>query len=286
MQIITDPRAIQDWSAEQRHRGKTLALVPTMGFFHEGHLSLMRWAKSQCDLLVVSLFVNLTQFAPQEDLKSYPRDLERDSRLAGDQGVDVLFAPAADDMFPADHATWVETPALCRGLCAMTRPAHFRGVATVVAKLLLLCNPSLAVFGEKDWQQLTVIRKMARDLNFPVEIAGRPTVREDDGLAMSSRNIYLLPEERFQAPALYKGLLEVDRWVKQGETDAGTLLAGLGELYARTMPLAAVEYLALADPDLLFPLEEVHGPALLAVAVRFGKARLIDNILIPFKERA
>lgn len=284
MQIISEPKEIQAWSAQERCRGKTLGLVPTMGFFHEGHLALMRWAKDHCDVLVVSLFVNPTQFAPQEDLKSYPRDLQRDSELAKSEGVDVLFTPSAESMFSKDHATWVETPSLCRGLCAVKRPTHFRGVATVVTKLFLLTSPSLAVFGEKDWQQLAVIRQITRDLNIPVQVVGRPTVRQTDGLAMSSRNIYLSPEERSQAPAIHQGLQAVSKQVKLGETDPNILLAELGEMYARAMPSAVVEYMALVDPDKLFPVEEVLGPTLLAVAVKFGQARLIDNILISPKD--
>jgi pantoate--beta-alanine ligase len=286
MHVVTEPNEIQLWSAQERCRGKRLALVPTMGFFHEGHLALMRWAREHCDTLLVSLFVNPTQFSPNEDLKAYPRDLQRDSELAEKQGVDVLFIPTPANMFPRDHSTWVEAPSLCRGLCAVQRPTHFRGVATVVAKLFLLCNPTLAVFGEKDWQQLAVIRRMTKDLNLPVEIVGRPTVREPDGLAMSSRNIYLSPEERAQAPGIHQGLQQVNKWVNQGETDAGTLLADLGEMYERTIPLATVEYLALVDPDDLLPLEEIQGPALLAVAVRLGKSRLIDNTLILAQERS
>jgi len=276
---------MQVWSTQKRCQGKTLALVPTMGYFHEGHLALMRWAREHCDVLMVSLFVNPTQFAPHEDLKAYPRDLPRDAELAREQGVDVLFTPTPESMFSKDHAAWVEAPSLCRGLCAVQRPTHFRGVATVVAKLFLLTSPTLAVFGEKDWQQLAVIRTMARDLNMPVEIIGRPIVREADGLAMSSRNIYLSPEERAQAPFIHQGLQQIRGLTEQGETDANILLAALGEMYQRTMPLAAVEYMSLVDPEQLFPLEEIQGPALLAVAVRFKTARLIDNILIPVEER-
>lgn len=280
MRTITNPTEIQTWTGQQRCAGKTLALVPTMGFFHDGHLTLMRWAREHCDVLVVSLFVNPTQFAPNEDLRSYPRDPERDAAQAAAQGVDVLFMPDAKAMFEDKHATWVEVPPLSRGLCALQRPTHFRGVATVVTKLFLLTHPSLAVFGEKDWQQLAVIRRMVKDLNLPVKIVGRPIIREADGLAMSSRNIYLAPRERKQAPHIRQGLLQARQWVAEGETDAPTLLAAMSELYGRTMPLATVDYLALVDPEQLFPIEELQGPALLAVAVTFGKARLIDNILI------
>ncbi len=280
MRIITNPTEIQTWTGQQRYAGKTLGFVPTMGFFHDGHVALMRWAREHCDVLVVSLFVNPTQFAPNEDLRSYPRDPERDAALAAAQGVDVLFMPDAKDMFADKHATWVEVPALSRGLCALQRPTHFRGVATVVMKLFLLTHPSLAVFGEKDWQQLAVIRRMVKDLNLPVEIVGRPIVREADGLAMSSRNIYLAPQERKQAPHIRQGLLQIRQRVVEGEIDAATLLAEMSDLYGRTMPLATVDYLALVDPEQLFPIEEIQGPTLLAVAVKFDKARLIDNILI------
>lgn len=280
MEIITQPDRIQSWTMQRRCAGKRVALVPTMGFFHEGHLALMRWARERADALVVSLFVNPTQFGPSEDLKRYPSDPERDARLAQEVGVDVLFMPEAEAMFPDGHCTWVEAPSLCRGLCAVKRPTHFRGVATVVAKLFVLTNPTLAVFGEKDWQQLAVIRRITRDLNLPVEIQGLPTVREADGLALSSRNVNLSAEERAQAPAIRRGLLHLEELVGRGETDATLLLAALGEAYAREMPLGHVEYMAAVDPDQLYPMEEVTGPVLIAVAVRFANARLIDNILI------
>ncbi|GAB6058456.1 pantoate--beta-alanine ligase [Desulfonatronum parangueonense] len=280
MQIITNPDQMQSWSMEQRCAGKRLALVPTMGYFHEGHTSLMTWAKSKADFLMVSLFVNPTQFGPREDLRQYPRDVDRDTRIAEDLGVDVLFMPRAEDMFSPSHAVWIDAPSLCRGLCAVQRPTHFRGVATVVAKLFMLTSPTLAVFGEKDWQQLAVIRRMVQDLNIPVEIRSRPTVRESDGLAMSSRNVNLDPAERAQASALYEGLRQVEQWVGDGETEASLLLAALGEFYARKMPLGRVEYMAVVEPELLYPLEEVSGTALVAVAVQFKGARLIDNILM------
>ena len=283
METLTQPDEIQSWTMRQRCAGKRVALVPTMGFFHEGHLALMRWARERADTLLVSLFVNPTQFGPREDLKRYPRDPERDARLAEEVGVDVLFMPEAEAMFPEGHATWVEAPSLCRGLCAVQRPTHFRGVATVVAKLLVVTNPSLAVFGEKDWQQLAVIRRITRDLNLPVEIHGRPTVRETDGLAMSSRNVNLSSEERAQAPAIHRGLLHVEELIEQGETDSSLLLAALGEKYTREIPLGHVEYMAAVDPNQLYPVEEVTGPVLIAVAVRFANARLIDNILVPNK---
>ena len=283
MRVITQPDHVQTWCFEQRCSGKRLALVPTMGFFHEGHLSLMRWARKRADLLMVSLFVNPTQFGPGEDLKRYPRAPERDAALAEEVGVDVLFMPKAEVMFPEGHATWVEAPALSRGLCAVRRPEHFRGVATVVTKLFMLTIPAMAVFGEKDWQQLAVIRRITSDLHFPVEIHGRPTVRESDGLAMSSRNVNLSDQERLQAPAIYRGLQHMARLVEKGETDATLLLAALSELYAREVPLGRIDYLAVVDPDLLYPVEEVAGAVLVAVAMQFSCARLIDNILISRK---
>ncbi|WP_045223228.1 pantoate--beta-alanine ligase [Desulfonatronum thioautotrophicum] len=284
MKIITHPDHIQSWCLEQRCSGARLALVPTMGFFHEGHLSLMRWARERADLLVVSLFVNPTQFGPREDLKRYPRAPERDAELAGEVGADVLFMPQAEEMFPEGHATWVEVPQLSRGLCAVNRPEHFRGVATVVTKLFTLTMPTLAVFGEKDWQQLAVIRRITRDLHLPVKIHGRPTVRESDGLAMSSRNVHLSDQERAQAATIHRGLRHVADLVASGETDSSFLLSALGEMYAQEMPLGRVEYLAMVDPDQLYPVEEVGDSILLAVAVRFSNARLIDNILISAKK--
>ncbi len=280
MERIDNPKKFQEICQSWRSRGLVTALVPTMGFFHEGHLSLMSYARSLADKVAVSLFVNPTQFGPAEDLSRYPRALERDAGLAAARGVDVLFTPEASSMYSPDHGTWIEVPELSQGLCGTSRPGHFRGVCTVVAKLFMLAQPNFAVFGEKDWQQLAVIRRMARDLNIPVEIVGRPTVREADGLAMSSRNVNLTPEERQAAPAIRKGLQEARRQVAEGETDAASVVARLKDFYAANLPMARIDYVALVHPATLRPLDEVAGPALLAVALHMSRARLIDNILV------
>ena len=241
----------------------------------------MRLARSRADKVLVSLFVNPTQFGPSEDLSAYPRDLDRDARLAREAGADLLFTPKAEAMYAPDAATWVEVPALARGLCGKSRPIHFRGVCTVVSRLFNLAQPSLAVFGEKDWQQLAIIRRMVRDLFFPVEIVGHPIIREEDGLALSSRNAYLTPEERAMAPALHRGLRLARDWVREGMTRADELTDRLTLFYASDLAQGRVDYLSVVDPESLDPLEEIRGPALLAAAVHLGRARLIDNILIP-----
>lgn len=284
MRIVTDPADLQALCLAARAAGRRTALVPTMGFFHAGHLSLMRHARAESDLLAVSLFVNPSQFGPGEDLANYPRDLERDAALAEGEGADILFAPTAEAMYPSGFATVVEVPALAAGLCGRSRPVHFRGVATVVTRLLLLALPHLAVFGEKDWQQLAIIKRLARDLGFPTRIEGRPIMREPDGLALSSRNVYLSAEERAQAPALYQGLRLARQWAEEGERDVASLVERLRRWYADHLPLGAVDYLEVVDADAIAPLDRLPeagaARALLAAAVRLGKARLIDNILL------
>ena len=282
MQILTTLPSLTAQAEQWRTEGQRIALVPTMGYFHEGHLSLMRRARSLADRVVVSRFVNPTQFGPTEDLDSYPRDAERDIALAGAEGVDALFQPAPESMYAPDHATWVEVPALSSVLCGASRPVHFRGVCTVVLKLFHLARPHVAVFGEKDWQQLTVIRRMVRDLNVGVDIVGHPIVREADGLALSSRNAYLTAKERAQAPNIYKGLLAVADSVRQGERDATTLLDDFKERLKREVPLGEPDYLSIVHPDTLQNLTKLTDAALIAVAVRLGRARLIDNLrLLP-----
>jgi len=280
LERIEDPNDFQKICWDWRRRGARVALVPTMGFFHEGHLSLMRWARENADKVAVSLFVNPTQFGPNEDLESYPRNLEGDALLAAGEGVDALFAPQADAMYPPGAATRVEVPSLARHLCGASRPTHFRGVCTVVAKLFLLAMPHVAVFGEKDWQQVAILRRMAEDLNFPIRIEGRPIVREADGLALSSRNVNLDPEERAQAPRLQEGLRFIADKVREGVRDTGVLRAALADYYARNAPLGEVDYLAFVDPKSLEPVAVIADKALAAVAVRFSRARLIDNLLL------
>ena len=281
MQILKDAKEFQKLCLEWRAQGQRLALVPTMGAYHAGHQSLMYAAKASGARVLVSLFVNPTQFGPDENLAAYPRDPERDAVIARDAGAEVLFMPDPQSMYEADHAIWIEAPALARTLCAIFRPGHFRGVCTVVLKLLLLSQANLAFFGEKDWQQLVVIRRMVRDLNVPVKILGCPVVRETDGLALSSRNAYLTPEERAQAPQIQAGLQQARELVRRGENSAGSLCAAVREHWIRHLPLGREEYLSLVHPYSLEYLDTIGGAALMACAVRLGKARLIDNILLP-----
>ena len=281
MQILKDPKEFQRVCLEWCAQGQRLALVPTMGAHHAGHQSLMRAAKASGARVLVSLFVNPAQFGPEEDLAAYPRDPERDAELAGDAGAELLFMPEPHGMYAGDHATWVETPALARTLCGLSRPEHFKGVCTVVLKLLLLSQADLAFFGEKDWQQLVIIRRMARDLNVPVEIRGCPTVREADGLALSSRNAYLTPEERAQAPQIQAGLRQALALARRGERAAKGLCDAVREHWATHLPLGREEYLTLVHPHSLDNLDAIGDTALMACAVRLGKARLIDNILLP-----
>ena len=280
MDIIRDPKTFQRTCRELPRQGRTTALVPTMGFFHDGHLALMDKARELADTVLVSLFVNPTQFGPAEDLDKYPRDLDRDQELARQHGAAILFAPEPDTMYAPGHATWVQVPELSTGLCGASRPTHFRGVCTVVAKLFHLASPTYAVFGEKDWQQLAIIRRMVKDLDFDVRVVGHPIVREPDGLALSSRNVNLDPDERAQAPAIQAGLKELEARIRSGEASAEALLAGLRAFYAERLPLGRVDYAELVDPDSLEPLGRVAGPVLAAVAVHMRRARLIDNLRI------
>lgn len=280
MQIITDPEEMQETGLTWRCRRERVALVPTMGYFHEGHVSLIRWARQNSDRTVVSLFVNPTQFGPGEDFQDYPRDFERDSETARELGADVLFAPTAGQMYPGNHATWIQVPELSKHLCGASRPGHFQGVCTVVGKLFTIVLPHVAVFGRKDRQQLAVVRRMARDLNLPVEVVGRPIVREEDGLALSSRNTYLDAEQRRQAPGIYAGLKRAREWFAAGETNAGAIKEGLREYYQRHVPSGQIDYIEVVDFREMHPVEEAGNEALLAVAVYLGRARLIDNILL------
>ncbi|HUL31551.1 MAG TPA: pantoate--beta-alanine ligase, partial [Thermodesulfobacteriota bacterium] len=224
MKIIKTIKEMKDISSRVRAEGKTVAFVPTMGFFHEGHLSLMREGRKRGDLLVVSLFVNPTQFAPHEDFKNYPRDFEKDRKMAEEVGTDILFAPEVEEMYPSEHQTVVLVERVTRNLCGRSRPTHFGGVTTVVAMLFEIAAPHVAVFGEKDYQQLVTIRQMVRDLHMSVEVIGMPTVRETDGLAMSSRNTYLLPEERRAALSLHRSLQRAKELLQKGEKKASRIL--------------------------------------------------------------
>ncbi len=259
--------------------GKRIALVPTMGFLHEGHLSLVRAARRAGDILVVSIFVNPSQFGPAEDLASYPRDLARDLELCEKEGTDIVFNPPGEGIYPEGFSTWVEETELSRGLCGAARPGHFRGVATVVLKLFNIVSPDLAFFGRKDYQQFKVIEKMARDLDLPVEIVGLPTVREADGLAMSSRNHNLSSQERKQALCLRRALLKAREMVAGGETSAAAVRKEMEGMIGRE-PDARIDYLEFADPETLQPREKLRPGDLAAGAVFIGNVRLIDNLLL------
>jgi pantoate--beta-alanine ligase len=279
MEIISDLRDMLGRVRQWRGQGLKVVLVPTMGFFHPGHLSLMEYGKTVGDRLVVSLFVNPTQFGPQEDLARYPRDPDRDAHLAGEVGVDVLYTPGAGAMYPTGYQTFVEVASLSQGLCGASRPGHFRGVATVVLKLLNQVSPQVAVFGEKDYQQLMVVKQMVADLNVPTEIVGRPIVREPDGLAMSSRNTYLSPEERAAALCLFRALVAARELVASGAKSRENILAAVRQII-NAAPGTRIDYVALVDPATLREVEAIEGEARLLLAVWVNKTRLIDNTLL------
>lgn len=279
MMVIESIADMRQWSERQRRGRQRIVLVPTMGFLHEGHLCLVRLARSRGDLTVASIFVNPAQFGPGEDFATYPRDFERDRQLLESEQVDVLFHPSEEQIYPAGSQTFVEVEKLSLPLCGALRPGHFRGVATVVAKLFNIVRPHVAIFGEKDYQQLQVIRRMVRDLNLDVEIVGHPIVREPDGLALSSRNAYLTAAERQAALCLSRVLCKAESWVNRGEVKAPVLMERVrAELLNE--PLAAVEYVKLCHAETLDEVDEVDEPTLLALAVRIGKARLIDNLVL------
>ncbi|MGD0049848.1 MAG: pantoate--beta-alanine ligase [Bryobacteraceae bacterium] len=279
MRIVKTVGEMRVEAEARRCAGKMVGLVPTMGFFHEGHLSLMRRARAEGGMVVVSLFVNPTQFGPGEDLAAYPRDFARDCALARAEGVDLMFAPEAGEMYAGDHATFVNVERLTGNLCGASRPGHFRGVATVVAKLFNACRPQRAYFGLKDYQQVRVIETMIRDLNFPVELVRCPIVREPDGVAMSSRNSYLSADERRAATILRRSLVAAGKRIEQGERNGAAIALQLREAI-ETEPLASVDYAEVVDATSLAPLGRIDGAALLAVAVRIGRARLIDNLVV------
>jgi pantoate--beta-alanine ligase len=281
MEVIESISEMKNLVKEWKRQGLSIGFVPTMGYLHEGHLALVRRAKELSDRVVVSIFVNPIQFAPGEDYQRYPRDLERDKALLEKEGVDVLFSPKAQEMYPPGFQTYVEVKELSSGLCGRYRTGHFVGVATVVLKLFNIVQPDIAVFGEKDYQQLKVIQRMVQDLNLDVKIIPHPTVREEDGLAMSSRNTYLSPEERKSAIALYKALNLAEELINQGERRVATLKEKLKE-FIESFPYTKVQYIEFVHPETLKEVERVDEPTLLALAVFVGKARLIDNkIIVP-----
>ncbi len=278
MQIIKTVKEMKEFSSRSRKAGKTIAFVPTMGYFHEGHLNLMREARKKGDLVIISLFVNPTQFGPSEDFKSYPRNFERDRKMAEGVGVDILFAPDASDMYPVNHQTVVRVEKVTQNLCGRSRPTHFQGVTTVVLMLFEIVMPHVAIFGEKDYQQLVAIQQMARDLHMSVEVLGMPTVREADGLAMSSRNTYLLPEERKAALSLYRSLQKAKELLQQGERKADRILQEMSEIL-RSEPLVRMDYLQICDAHTLEDVGRIEGDVVVALAAYLGKTRLIDNLV-------
>ena len=265
---------------EARRAGKRLGFVPTMGALHEGHLSLVRAAKSACDVVAVSIFVNPLQFGPTEDLAKYPRTFERDSGLLEKEAVDILFAPTPAEMYPTEAVTYVTVEGLSEKLCGSSRPGHFRGVTTVVAKLFHIVEPDKAFFGQKDAAQCAIIRRMVQDLNLPIEIVVCPIVREPDGLAMSSRNAYLDPQQRKSALALHRSLMEIKNRFDRGERSASNLTAAGKELLWQEDGVR-LDYLEIVDPSTLDPLAQLNKPALVAVAAFVGTTRLIDNVVLP-----
>ena len=271
--------AMRSLIGEWRKEGLTVGLVPTMGYLHEGHMSLINKAVEENDRVVVSIFVNPTQFGPGEDLESYPRDLERDVALCENAGTDIVFQPSVSEMYLDNFCTFVDVDVLTKGLCGKTRPTHSRGVCTVVSKLFNIVGPDRAYFGQKDAQQLAVIRRMVRDLNFNVQVVGCPIVREEDGLAKSSRNTYLNKEERAAAVVLHKGLTAAEELLESGEKDPEKIVKAVTDVIQQE-PLAKIDYVELVNWDTLTPVYQVMGEVLVAVAVYIGKTRLIDNFIL------
>lgn len=282
MEIIEKIGKMQERAEQLRISGETISFVPTMGFFHEGHLELMRVGKNTGSKLVISIFVNPIQFGPSEDFERYPRDLEGDLKKAEDVGVDIVFIPSVEEMYPEGFQTKVSVRDLTQHLCGLSRPGHFDGVTTVVAKLFNIVKPHIAIFGQKDYQQLTVISRMVMDLNMDIKIVGVPTVREPDGLAMSSRNTYLKEEERESALSLVRSLELAQNLLNKGEDDPGKIKEEI-ERFIRKHPYTEIDYVSVCDPDTLEELKTIPDRALVALAVKVGSARLIDNRIITKK---
>lgn len=279
LKIVASIKEIKHLIQEAKKQDKTIGLVPTMGYLHDGHLSLVKRAREENDLVVVSIFVNPTQFGVNEDYDVYPRDLDRDRALCEEAGVDLIFHPSVEEMYPPGYKTYVEVHEITERLCGASRPGHFRGVTTVVNKLLNIVTPHRAYFGLKDAQQVVVIQRMVKDLNMNVEIVPCPIVREADGLAMSSRNVYLSGEDRKSALVLSKGLFAVRDQIEKGERDAQKILTFLQDFISRE-PEAKVDYIEIVDMETLEKISEIKGKVLIALAVKIGKVRLIDNIIV------
>lgn len=278
MRLVHTVAEMKHISKQLLSSGKTIGFVPTMGYLHEGHLSLVKRARAENDVVVVSIFVNPTQFGPNEDFKEYPRDLERDLRLLEPLGVDYVFYPSVDEMYPPQYSVFVEEILLSRFLCGARRPGHFRGVCTIVAKLFNIVKPTRAYFGQKDAQQFRILKRMVENLNMDVEMIEMPIVREPDGLALSSRNVYLSPEEREVATKLYASLKRAEELYNSGERDASRIKEAMIEVLSH--PLIRVDYVEIVDETTLEPVLRIEGKVVVAVAAFVGKARLIDNIIL------
>ena len=279
IEVISSVRDMQQHSDRIRAMGRTIAFVPTMGYLHEGHLALIRKGRELGDELVVSIFVNPTQFAPGEDFEAYPRDPERDLALIEKEKADAIFFPDTKELYPEGFQTYVEMEKLPKHLCGISRPIFFTGVATVVTKLFNIVKPHLAVFGEKDYQQLTIIRRMVQDLNFDITIIGQPTVREPDGLAMSSRNTYLSPSQRPAALSLFNALNNADARVKDGINEAEKIIKEASDLIT-SYPDTTIDYISICDPETLDDVNTIETSVLMALAVKVGTTRLIDNMIL------
>lgn len=280
MHIISSAAEMTAFSKAAQRAGKRVGFVPTMGALHEGHLSLVRAARAQSDVVVVSIFVNPTQFGPNEDFAKYPRSFDKDRAMLEGEGTDCIFCPSVEEMYPPGATTWVTVEGLSEKLDGRSRPGHFRGVTTVVSKLFNIVQPEAAFFGQKDAAQVAIIRKMVRDLNFDVNIVVCPIVRESDGLAMSSRNAYLNPEQRKQATVLHRTLECLRARIEQGKSKAENLISAGKQTMAKE-PGVRLDYFEIVDPDTLDPIADVRGGALIAVAAYLGTTRLIDNLLVP-----
>jgi pantoate--beta-alanine ligase len=279
MKIIKDIIQMQQVSNRLRAEGKAIGFVPTMGYLHEGHLSLMRLVRPKCQVLVVSIFVNPAQFGPNEDLDQYPRDFKRDENLCKMENVDIIFYPDTESMYPKLYYTFVNVNQLSEIMCGLSRPNHFRGVTTIVSKLFNIVKPNMAAFGQKDYQQLTIIKRMVKDLNYDIQILTGPTVRESDGLALSSRNKYLDDREREKALALYQSLLLAENLVNKGELYSKKIKSEM-ELFIKSKGNTTIDYIEIADGDTLEKLDKIRDNTMIALAVIVGKTRLIDNIVI------
>lgn len=283
MEIITTVAEMKARVAEWKAQGLTIGLTPTMGALHEGHMSLMERARKECDRVVTSVFVNPIQFGPNEDYDAYPRDLERDAAIAESKGVDIVFHPSVEEMYPKNYNTYVVMETLTDSLCGAKRPGHFRGVCTVVNKLINIVDPDMAFFGQKDAQQLAIIKRMVSDLNMRVKVFGCPIVREDDGLAKSSRNTYLSAEERTAALCLSRSIFKAQELIESGERDASAIRAAVCDII-EAEPLASIDYVEVVDLGDMQPVSALDEAGLVAIAVYIGKTRLIDNYLFDFTE--